>query len=82
MPYVALLYKQHTWSSSTSPVSIDSISGLSQPSHSGRLNSTESSELCKVPASRTVPIESSWSPTSNDSLSVRDLDVFKQVKYW
>lgn len=40
------------------------------------------SELCKVPVSHTVPIESSCSPTSNDSLSVRDLDVFKQVKYW
>lgn len=53
---------------------------------SGGLNSIKSSkkpsELCKVPVSHTVPIESSCSPTSNDSLSVRDLDVFKQVRYW
>lgn len=28
-----------------------------------------------------VPVECSCRPTSNDSLSVRDLDVFKQVRY-
>lgn len=29
-----------------------------------------------------APVECSCRPTSKDSLSVRDLDVFKQVRYW
>lgn len=33
-------------------------------------------------AGSAAPVECSCRPTSNDSLSVRDLDVFKQVRYW
>lgn len=35
-----------------------------------------------VHAVHTAPIECSCRPTSNESLSVRDLEVFRQVRYW
>lgn len=35
--------------------------------------------VCKLSC---LPVESSCSPTSKDSLSVCDLDVFKQARYW
>lgn len=79
--------KQHSYS--ISPMAIDSMPRLGRPEMASLedLNSIknsrkQSSELCSVPVSQTVPIESSCSPTSNDSLSVRDLDVFKQVRNW
>lgn len=79
--------KQHSYS--ISPMAIDSMPRLGRPETASLedLNSIknsrkQSSELCSVPVSQTVPIESSCSPTSNDSLSVRDLDVFKQVRNW
>lgn len=35
-----------------------------------------------INSSYSPPVECSCRPTSNDSLSVRERDVFKQVKYW
>lgn len=35
-----------------------------------------------VNSSSSPPVECSWRPTSNDNLSVREREVFRQVRYW